>query len=227
MNEQNNNLNNGINNIPNQQPMNNQQPVMSQQNVQPNANPVVNEFNSNVQYQQPVMPQQNVNPVVNEFNSNTQYQQPVNNQPKKKNKFLLPLIIGISVFVVTLVVVLIVLLGGNKTLNCTRTETNSGMEMKMDATISFKSKKVSSAKVSVVVDLGNYASYKDVFINSFKEEYEKQAKDGIKVNITSDDSHVYINMEASRDNYDVLGFVTAKDYNEAKKELEADGFTCK
>ena len=227
MNEQNNNLNNGINNIPNQQPMNNQQPVMSQQNVQPNSNPVVNEFNSNVQYQQPVMPQQNVNPVVNEFNSNTQYQQPVNNQPKKKNKFLLPLIIGISVFVVTLVVVLIVLLGGNKTLNCTRTETNSGMEMKMDATISFKNKKVSRAKVLVVVDLGNYASYKDVFINSFKEEYEKQAKDGIKVNITSDDSHVYINMEASRDNYDVLGFVTAKDYNEAKKELEADGFKCK
>ena len=204
MNEQNNNLNNGINNIPNQQPMSNQQPVMSQQNLQPT-----------------------VNPVVNEFSSNMQYQQPVNNEPKRKNKFLLPLIIGISVFVVALVVVLIVLLGGNKTLNCTRTETNSGMEMKMDATISFKRKKASSAKVSVVVDLGNYASYKDVFINSFEEEYEKQAKDGIKVNITSDDSHVYINMEASSDNYDVLGFVTAKDYNEAKKELEADGFTCK
>lgn len=251
MNEQNNNLNNQVNNnltsgIPNipQQPVNNtnqvnQQPnqIMGQQNVNfEQSNPITNQFTANTVNQQPV------NPVTSQFTANNINPQPSmqtagtvpptvnsNGTAPKKNKFLVPLIIGISILVVGLIVVLLVfVLGGKeKTMICTNTQSSYGMVMEMEAKMNFKKDKIQSVDALITVDLGSYSSYKDTFIESFEEEYSDYENDGVDVNITSDDSKIYINMKASQSNYDAVGLATSESYNEVKEELEEQGFTCK
>ena len=150
-------------------------------------------------------------------------------QPKGKNKK--GLIIGLSVGAVLLVAVIIavvLLFSGKSKLVCTQTESAAnGITMKNVVEFTFKGKSANSAKAVMEVDLGNHAALKDTFIETLEGEYQTFEEQGIDMEITSDDTKVYVTLNVSKDkmkNADLTSFET---YEDIKNDMEQQGFTCK
>ena len=164
----------------------------------------------------------------NGMNSNPGMPTPVVAQPAKQGNKKLLVIIGIVIAVVAVVsVVIALLLGGNKTLTC-KQEQSLGMGMAMNASVdfNFNGKNVQNANMNIEVDLGNYGSFKDTFIKQFEEEYASFAEKGLNVEITSDDSKIYIKFKADRQKFEAAGLSTSGTYKEVKSDMETQGFVC-
>lgn len=166
---------------------------------------------------------------INTNNMNQQSYQINNNiQPNtpNKNKTKTPLIIG----VIGLVIVAIVIISsvvGNKTLTCTREENVYGIKMSGETKINFKLNRAQSADMKITFDLGKHADLKDELITPLVSEYKKLEQKGVKVNITSDASKIYIEASIKKNNIIESGIGSSDTYDDAKKELEADGYKCK
>ena len=248
MNEQNNNqFNNMMNN--NEQPMNQgmQNPQMMDSGMMNQEIPNPQNMNSGMMNQGMQNPQnmnsgmmnqeipnpQNMNSgmmnqeIPNPQNMNSGVQNP-NVQPKTSNgnKKVLFIVGGILLAVVAVVVFILALTGNSKTLTCTMSETSFGVTMDMEATVKFKGDKAKSAVALITVDLGSMASYKDTYLESLEESYSDYEKDGVDVEITSDDSKIYVKISGEDTNPDFIGS-SEENYDAVKKDLEESGFTCK
>ena len=147
--------------------------------------------------------------------------------PKKKNKKLIFNIIGsVCGFIIGFVIVHFLLSGG-KTLNCTMSENTMGMTLTADLKVKFKGDEVSKANIDMTFDLGSFASYKDTMLESLEEEYSSDEFKEMDVKITSDESKIYIKMQATKNNFKDAGFSTSGNYKDVKADLEESGFTCK
>lgn len=230
MNEQKNNQNNFGTEIPNYDSTNqfNMQVGPNNLNNQPinNNGSIVGEINNNQQSQT------NFNQQIPNYNTNNyQNGQPTNpiaqsndNNNNKQTKNKIPVIIGIVAVVA--IVILLVVFGGNKTLVCTTSETSMGIEMNTKATMKFSRNKAKSLDAVITVNLGRYADQKHLFIEQFERTYASYDNETMDINITSDDENVYINMNAKKGNFSGIGITNTVTYEEAKKELEDEGFIC-
>ena len=236
------------NSIPNQpmQPMNNVSQPQNQmmgsqipsQPAQPmnNVSQPQNQMMGNQIHNQNMMSQQPVNPVTSQFNQpNVMTPQQViqsttSNQNGNKSNKKLPLIIGMILAIIAVIgiVVFLLLTGKEKTMVCTLSDQYLGLKTSAEAEIKFKNDRVEKIEMDMTFDLGEYAFYKDKFIEALKKGYNEQNDDvKVDIDITSDDSHIYAHMEASSNNYGILGNIQGKKYEEVKESLESDGYTCK
>lgn len=153
------------------------------------------------------------------FGINLQY------KAKKNNKSIITIVCIVLVIVVMIVGYL--LFSGSKTLTCTRVDNMYDMAMTGVVKIYFKGNRVKLMNMKINVNLGEYLEYKDAFIESFEEEYQSYKEKGIEVNITSDDSNVYAELIANKENFKATGISSSENYTEVKLDLEKQGFICK
>ena len=220
------------------------------QPMQPNLNFQMPESKTNESIQQttenitnstnqPMQPNLNFQMPANGINGNTQQsapnitnstnQQPINNltQPLPKQKTNKNVIIIASILIVVAVIATVFFLNRTTTLVCTDSETSVGMDMTMEATMKFRKNEILSITAVMTVDLGKYANQKELFIETLEDSYSSSEYDDIDVKITSDDNKVYVTMKADKNNFKHTGLITSKTLDEARKELEEDGFVCK
>lgn len=114
-----------------------------------------------------------------------------------------------------------------KTLVCTQKTTESGMDMEMEATIKFKNDDAKEIDAVMTVDLGQYAAYKDTFIDTFKKEYQEYIDKGVDVEFSSEGTKIIIEIEAEKENMKDVNMFSKEKYEDVKKELEASKFICK
>ena len=145
---------------------------------------------------------------------------------KKNDKKMIFIIIG-AVIAVLVAILLCTLLFSGKTLTCTMSEDDMGMAMHVNFKIKFKKDEVSKTEVNLTVDLGEYVDYKQDLLEQFQEQYTSDEIDGADVKITSDDSKIYIKINADKKGFEESGLGTLGTYKEVKEDLEAEGFTCK
>ena len=188
---------------------------------------------------QPMQPNLHFQMPANGINGNTQQsapnitnstnQQPINNltQPLPKQKTNKNVIIIASILIVVAVIATVFFLNRTTTLVCTDSETSVGMDMTMEATMKFRKNELLSIKAVMTVDLGKYANRKEMFIETLEDSYSSSEYDDIDVKITSEDNKVYVTMKADKNNFKHTGLITSKTLDEARKELEEDGFVCK
>ena len=233
--------------------LNTQSPIQGQQPLQPNLNFQMPESKENgnqqqvtlntqslIQGQQPLQSNLNFQMPMTEINGNIQQpaqnitntysnQPTMNNlaQPHDKQKSTKKIVIIASVLILAVVITVIFFLNRPTTLICTETDTSVGMDMATAVTMKFKKDELTGVKVVVTIDLGEYADQKEFFIEKLEESYSSSEYEGIDLKITSDKNKVYVTMKADKNNFEHMGLVTSKTLDEAKKELEEDGYICK
>lgn len=155
----------------------------------------------------------------------------INNNGKKNNNLLKVIIIVVASIVGFCIGWFAVdtLLSGDeeRTLVCTQKTTESGMDMEMVATVNFVGNDAKEISAVMTVDLGEYIDYKDMFIDTFKEEYKEYTDKGVEVEITSKDTNVIIDIYATKDKIAETSLVSKERYDDVKEELESEGFICK
>lgn len=129
----------------------------------------------------------------------------------------------IFVLITTLFAVTMLTGCGEKKLVCTKSDSESGMEMKSTVEVSYNDND-SFKNVTITTDIKvpeEYASRKSELLELFDNGEEGttavETKDGIKVTITGDES---LMNEIENDNEDVS-------YDALKKALTDEGYSCK
>lgn len=129
----------------------------------------------------------------------------------------------IFVLITTLFAVTMLTGCGEKKLVCTKSDSESGMEMKSTVEVSYNDDD-SFKNVTITTDIKvpeEYASRKSELLELFDNGEEGttavETKDGIKVTITGDES---LMNEIENDNEDVS-------YDALKKALTDEGYSCK
>lgn len=129
----------------------------------------------------------------------------------------------IFVLITTLFAVTMLTGCGEKRLVCTKSDSESGMEMKSTVEVSYNDDD-SFKNVTITTDIKvpeEYASRKSELLELFDNGEEGttavETKDGIKVTITGDES---LMNEIENDNEDVS-------YDALKKALTDEGYSCK
>ena len=114
---------------------------------------------------------------------------------------------------------------------CTMTEETSGIEMKQEITVSFKSDKLDSAAfVMTAVLPDEYKSYKSLFISTLESQFESYEDTyGVKVNVDETSDGVKVDFKMDKSSFDeIYGSTTkATSKKDTIAELEDAGYTCK
>lgn len=213
MNMQNNGVNN--NSIPNNQNTSNfnQNPNGFNNNINQNPNGFNNDLNLN----------QNQN---NYNGGNNFYQNPSNYNANNNgnNKTVMYILIGAVALVVIAVLVFCVF--GSKTLTCTSKKDVAKEEYVMK----FRFNKLKSADATITFDLSDYTDidgfdeYKEKFITDTKELFEDEF-DGIKPTVKENGDKVTFDFTLDKKYFEENG--STNNYDELKKEMEEDDYTCK
>lgn len=121
---------------------------------------------------------------------------------------------------------------GGKTLTCTMSEKENGMEMKQKVALTFKDDKNVKGKMEVSIKIGDEGKeYLDLMKGMLDAAFEEYEEAGLKVDSKSKKNSLTISVK-----YDVdkLTDELKKDldysdttYEETKKQLEDEGYTCK
>lgn len=122
-----------------------------------------------------------------------------------------------------------------KVLECSKSEKQSGVELKSTIKANFKGNNVKDITVDMDAVLPKeYLSYKSTYIKAFQSEFKKYDDlKGINVKISESDNGVNIKLTADLDKMDdtakdKLDIVDTKaSYDKSIKELETEGYTCK
>lgn len=181
--------------------------MMNEQNNNFNLNNGMNNSQPVVEPQQPVIENQEIH-------------------TKNSNKKIILIIIG-AVIAVLVAVLLYIFVFSGKTLTCTVDEENMGIILSAKLEMKFKGNEVSNADIDMTFDLGDYVNYKDIMLEQIEEQYSDDEFKNMGVKVTSDDTKIYVNMEATKETFKDAGFSTEGTYKEVKKDLEDQGFTCK
>lgn len=150
---------------------------------------------------------------------------------KKNNQ---PIIIGV---VVIIAVVAAVLLYDNllktKKLRCTMSQENAGMSLNSDFNLDYQGKKLKAMKMTMEIDLGKNASYKDMILKQYESQLGDQIDEinekGGKASITSTDDTINVEISADRSGVSTMLSTDSDDYSYdvMKKQIEKIGYTCK
>ena len=147
--------------------------------------------------------------------------------PKKDIKKFIPFI---AIPIVIIAIIVCVSLFSGKTLKCTQEQTTMGMKINIELNAKIKGKTVEYVKAKAKYDLSGASMYKNA-----DEELLNKAYDTMKDSISK--SKGVKNVEGKRDGknieftYDMDldtfgGNKTNESYEDAKKALEKQGFTC-
>lgn len=126
--------------------------------------------------------------------------------------------------------------GEVKTLECTKTSDSEGMKMNELIKAEFNGNKVTNIDMNISFDItgqqdGFAKTLEDSLKKSFDEEYGNKKGVDYKVNTTSKEVGVSIKMEldkmtdADKKELNVEGGYDT--YDDSKKDLEKEGYTCK
>ncbi len=130
--------------------------------------------------------------------------------------------------------------GGTKELVCTNTQSESGLSIASTAAMSFKSNKIANVKLTMDItpdsDLmkDNWKLVED----AYNDLYAPVDKDGVKVSTNVDSVNkkytIIIESDPTKvskedlEKYGMADLAGAEDtYEQAKKDLESEGYTCK
>lgn len=122
-----------------------------------------------------------------------------------------------------------------KVLNCSKTEEESGISMDQKINAKFSGNNVKEVAVTVDAKLSDeYKSYKSIFMSSLESSFEdyKDLK-GVSIKTSDKDDTITVTLKANlskmdKDAKEKLDIVDTKaSYEESKKDLEKDGYTCK
>ena len=136
-----------------------------------------------------------------------------------------------------LMILSILLISGcnkKKTLTCTKTEKETGMNLTTTTITNFVNDKISSLKLDINAKLdSSYVKYKDTIKQSLEKQYSiyKDEK-GITyhTNIKDDTitfSLIVDNKAISKDTRKNLNISNSENYEKSKESLENEGYTCK
>ena len=122
-----------------------------------------------------------------------------------------------------------------KFLNCTLKQQISENTIKQDISATFMGDNVSELTMSVETLLGEqYVEHIDDFVEQIDKQFEGyKGKKGITTETIKKDSSVIFNMninvpEMNEESKNTLGIMdTESSYDDAKKSLESNGYTCK
>lgn len=131
-------------------------------------------------------------------------------------------------------VMLLSLTGCGKTLKCSITEEQSGMEMTQTMNVKFKNDKASSvtANIDMKVDK-EYQEYMDTFADTLKDEFKDFEENGMSLDIATKDDTIKVVIDANFDKMsdeqkNEIGFNSSDNsYDAIKKSLEDSGYSCK
>ncbi|MCI9110435.1 MAG: YehR family protein [Bacilli bacterium] len=127
--------------------------------------------------------------------------------------------------------------GGTETLSCTKEDdaATGKTVTTMDAT--FEGDKTTKVDMNITMELKDqYKSYKDQMVKALETQFASyEGKDGVEVKTSSKDSKVSVDVKVDTtkmkdaDAKSLFGFSTEskQSKNDAKKSLEAEGYTCK
>lgn len=120
---------------------------------------------------------------------------------------------------------------GGKTLKCTRTEEESGMKMSEEIVAKFKEDKISSIVLNAEIEVpDDMKELMDAFKSSLEEEFKGDNYKDAKVKIETKDNRIIakVEMDATKLTKEQLEDINLKDtFEEAKKSLEEQGYSCK
>ena len=122
-----------------------------------------------------------------------------------------------------------------KVLECTKSESQSGLTMKQTIKANFKGNNVEDITINMDAVLPEaYAAYKSTFIKTYESSfasYKKLKGVDVKVSETKDGINIKLTADLSKmdsDAKDKLDIVNTKaSYSKSVKELEAEGYKCK
>ena len=123
----------------------------------------------------------------------------------------------------------------SKTLECTKSEDQSGVSLKQTVKANFKGNNVEKMTIDMDAKLPEaYKSYKSTYIKAFESSfasYKKLKGVTVKVSETSDGVNIKLTADLKKmddDAKDKLDIVDTKaSYNKSIKELEGEGYKCK
>lgn len=125
--------------------------------------------------------------------------------------------------------------GSTKTLTCVQEENEDGLKMKQTIEAVFKKDSVTKMTMTNEMEVPEeYKSYLSVFESSLKEELsEYENKSGVTVDMKTKDSVLSAVItadltkmdEETKEELEIAG--NNKKYDEIKKSMEEEGYTCK
>ena len=151
----------------------------------------------------------------------------VNKNSKKENNKILKnkkILIIAGIVLIFIIVVIFLTVFNKKELTCSIKSSSLGMNLEAKLKVYFKQNNVSNVKYDMVFDLGEYKEYKDEMIKKLTEEYSSE---NVNADITSDESKIYIKIDATSKYFESLGLDDLSNYEESKSTLEKEGFVCK
>ncbi len=136
-----------------------------------------------------------------------------------------------------LVLVLVTGCGGSKgkTLTCTKSEDETGMKSTQTMKVSFSDDKASKINMTMKMDIDEeYSSYISAFKSMLDSQFENfKSKSGVKYDSKSDKDSITVDLEVdiNKLSEEELGALdldgSTGTYDEVKKALEKDEYTCK
>lgn len=156
----------------------------------------------------------------------------VNNVQSKKNNQTI--IVGVVIVVAVIAAVLIYLnFFKNKPLRCNMIQEDNGIGINSDFNLDYQGKKLKAMEMTMEIDLGENASYKDIILSQYKaklgSQIDKINDEGGKASITSTDDTIKIEISADRSGVSTMLSTDSDDYSYdvMKKQIEKLGYTCK
>ena len=130
--------------------------------------------------------------------------------------------------------------GGEKTLTCTNSEEQNGINIDQKITMTFKDDKVTDVKMSIDSKAASevFENNWDVFAAMMDQQFEEKNEDGVSLKVNNDaDNHTYrveLNVDLEKATDDALSEYGKKrindkneSYEDTKKDAEDAGYTCK
>lgn len=126
-----------------------------------------------------------------------------------------------------------------KTLECTITDSETGMDMKQTIKATFRNNSITKFGLTTTVTLDDdYKDYMDLFKDTFEEQFESEFGDykdkkGVSMDTTTSDNIFTFNLEADLTKMDeetkeILDMTdNSETYEEVKASLKKEGYTCK
>lgn len=123
---------------------------------------------------------------------------------------------------------------GDKTLSCTKKEDMSAGKATEKQVITFSNDKINLYDAEMTIKLNdNYKDYADLLLKSLEEPFsEFKDKKGIEYKTSKKNNIISVTLsgkysQMDEDTKKSLGIAENYSFDEAKKSLEDDGYTCK
>ena len=122
---------------------------------------------------------------------------------------------------------------GSKTLTCTKTGTEDGMETKENIKVTFKNDKPATAEMNMEMILDeDTKSYADMILGMLESTFEEAEQEGLTIDTEKTDDSIKVKMNVdfnkvkSTEELD-FDIDSDEDFESVKEDFEEDGYSCK